>query len=134
MASSVSSDQQPLVRVDGLSVETVTGAPIIEDVSFWVGAGEALGVVGETGSGKTTSALAMLGYNQPGTEITRGSVVVGDVTMTTGQERGQRRLRGKVISYVPQNPAGSLNPSVRVGAAITEMVRAHPVDGDAVSS
>jgi peptide/nickel transport system ATP-binding protein len=134
MASAVSSDQQALVRVDGLSVETVTGVPIIEDVSLWVGAGEALGVVGETGSGKTTSALAMLGYSQPGTEITRGSVVVGDVTMTTGQERGQRRLRGKVVSYVPQNPAGSLNPSVRVGNAITEMVRAHLVDGDAVSS
>jgi peptide/nickel transport system ATP-binding protein len=121
-------DHQPLVRVEGLRVQTAGGLPIIEDVSFSVAAGEALGVVGETGSGKTTSALAMLGYNQSGTTITAGDVRVGDVRMTTAQERGQRRLRGKVVSYVPQNPAGSLNPSLRVGGAIGEMVSAHQLD------
>ncbi len=51
--------------------------------------------------------------------------------MTTAEGREQRELRGKVVSYVPQNPAGSLNPSMRVGSAIAEMVHAHQVNGDA---
>jgi peptide/nickel transport system ATP-binding protein len=132
MMAAVDSQRAPLVHVEGLRVETAAGLPIVEDVSFSLEAGEALGVVGETGSGKTTSALAMLGYNQPGTVITHGDVRIGDVRMTTAQERGQRKLRGKVVSYVPQNPAGSLNPSVRVGGAISEMVRAHRSNGDPV--
>jgi peptide/nickel transport system ATP-binding protein len=118
-------DRRPLVEVEGLRVETAGGLPIVEDVSFSLEAGGALGVVGETGSGKTTSALAMLGYSQPGTVLTHGDVRVGDVKMTTARGRGQRKLRGKVVSYVPQNPAGSLNPSMRIGSAITEMLRAH---------
>jgi peptide/nickel transport system ATP-binding protein len=121
----------PLVQVNGLSVETAAGLPIVENVSFSLEAGEALGVVGETGSGKTTSVLAMLGYSQPGSRITQGDVKVGDVQMTTAAGRDQRQLRGKVVSYVPQNPAGSLNPSMRVSSAITEMVRAHQVNGEA---
>jgi peptide/nickel transport system ATP-binding protein len=118
-----------LVRVEGLSVETTAGVPIVEDVSFSLAAGEALGIVGETGSGKTTTVLAMLGYSQPGSTITRGDVRVGEVRMTTGRGRGQRRLRGKVVSYVPQNPAGSLNPSMRVRDALLEMLRAHQTNG-----
>ena len=125
---------ETLVSVEGLRVETVAGLPIVEDVSFTLQAGSTLGIVGETGSGKTTSALAMLGYSQPGTVITHGEVRVGDVRMTTANGRAQRRLRGKVVSYVPQNPAGSLNPSMRVGSALTEMLRTHREDGHATQS
>jgi peptide/nickel transport system ATP-binding protein len=124
-------DRGPLVRVEGLRVQTAAGLPIVEDVSFSLAAGEALGVVGESGSGKTTTVLAMLGYSQPGTTIIHGDVRVGDVRMTTAKGRGQRRLRGKVVSYVPQNPAGSLNPSIRVRDAIVDMVNAHRVNGNA---
>jgi peptide/nickel transport system ATP-binding protein len=123
-------DGGPLVRVEGLRVQTAAGLPIVEDVSFALAAGEALGVVGETGSGKTTTVLAMLGYSQPGSTITHGDVRIGDVEMTTAKGRGQRRLRGKVVSYVPQNPAGSLNPSMRVRDAVVEMAHAHQVNGD----
>lgn len=116
---------QPLVRVEGLRVETALGLPIIEDVSLSLASGEALGIVGETGSGKTTTLLAMLGYSQAGSAITDGEVWIGDVKMTAADGRSQRKLRGKVVSYVPQNPAGSLNPSMRIEDAILEMVRAH---------
>jgi peptide/nickel transport system ATP-binding protein len=135
MSSSGAGDQrharEPLVRVEGLRVQTAAGLPIVEDVSFSLASGEALGIVGETGSGKTTTVLAMLGYSQPGSTITHGDVRVGDVKMTTAQGRGQRKLRGKVVSYVPQNPAGSLNPSMRVKDAILEMVKAHQANGNA---
>jgi len=124
-------DHHSLVHVEGLSVETVAGLSIVEDVSFSLAAGEALGVVGETGSGKTTTVMAMLGYSQPGATITGGDVRVGEVKMTTVKGREQRRLRGKVVSYVPQNPAGSLNPSMRVRDAIEEMLRAHQTNGSA---
>jgi peptide/nickel transport system ATP-binding protein len=115
----------PLVRVEGLCVRTSSGAPIVEDISLSLAAGEALGIVGETGSGKTTAVLAMLGYSKPGSRITAGDVRVGDVTMTPANVRAHRDLRGKVVSYVPQNPAGSLNPSIRVKHAILDMLRAH---------
>ena len=74
----------------------------------------------------------MLGYSQPGTTISDGDVRVGGVTMTPTKGRAQRKLRGKVVSYVPQNPAGSLNPSMRVSDAITDMIKAHHDDGAAV--
>ena len=122
------------MRVEGLGVETTAGLPIIEDVSFSLASGEALGIVGETGSGKTTTLLAMLGYSQPGSTITSGDVRVGDVRMTTAKGRAQRKLRGKVVSYVPQNPAGSLNPSIRVRDAVLEMVKAHQANGGAAPS
>ena len=111
----------PLVSVERLHVQTASGLPIVEDVSFALAVGEALGVVGESGSGKTTTVLAMLGYSQPGTTISGGEVRVGGVTMTPAR-RPQRKLRGKVVSYVPQNPAGSLNPSMRVNDAIKDML------------
>ena len=130
-APSAPAAHSSLVQVESLSVETVGGLPIVEDVSFSLAASEALGVVGETGSGKTTTVMAMLGYSQPGATITSGDVRVGEVKMTTAKGREQRKLRGKVVSYVPQNPAGSLNPSMRVKDAVEEMLRAHQANGTA---
>jgi len=118
-------EHEPLVAVDRLHVETRAGAAIVEDVSFSLGGGEALGIVGETGSGKTTAVLAMLGYSKPGSTITGGEVRVGGLRMTPTKGRTHRKLRGKVVSYVPQNPGGSLNPSMRVRQAVLEMLHAH---------
>jgi peptide/nickel transport system ATP-binding protein len=124
-------NDQPLLTVAGLNVHTSSGAPIVEDLSLSLTAGEALGIVGETGSGKTTTVLAMLGYSKPGSVITSGEVRVGGLTMTPTKGRSHRDLRGRVVSYVPQNPAGSLNPSMRIGQAILEMLRAHRGAGPA---
>jgi peptide/nickel transport system ATP-binding protein len=120
-----SGDVESLVTVERLRVQTSSGDPIVQDVSFSLMAGEALGIVGETGSGKTTTVLAMLGYSKLGSTITGGDVRVGGRTMTPAKGRAHRDLRGKVVSYVPQNPAGSLNPSMRVKQTILEMLRAH---------
>jgi peptide/nickel transport system ATP-binding protein len=114
-----------VVRVDGLTLALRTGAPVVEDVSFSLGAGEILGLVGESGSGKTTTALALLGYTRPGVVWRSGTVEVGGEQIGGRDERSLRTLRGRVVSYVPQDPGGALNPSLRVGDAILDVLRAH---------
>ena len=114
-----------VVRVDGLTLALRTGEPVVEDVSFSLGAGEILGLVGESGSGKTTTALALLGYTRPGVAWRSGTVEVGGEQVRGRDERSLRSLRGRVVSYVPQDPGGALNPSLRVGDAILDVLRAH---------
>jgi peptide/nickel transport system ATP-binding protein len=114
-----------VVRVDGLSLALRSGEPVVEDVSFSLAAGEILGLVGESGSGKTTTALALLGYTRPGVVWRSGTVEVGGEQVRGRDERSLRSLRGRVVSYVPQDPGGALNPSLRVGDAILDVLRAH---------
>jgi peptide/nickel transport system ATP-binding protein len=116
---------QPVVRVEHLGLSLDTGEPVIEDVSFEIGPGEILGVVGESGSGKSTLALALLGYTRPGVHFRTGTVEVGGESVVDRDVRALRALRGKVVSYVPQDPGGALNPSLRIGDAILDVLRAH---------
>ena len=117
-----------VIRVDRLAISLTRGDPVIDGVSFDVSAGEILGVVGESGSGKTTVALALLGYTRPGVRLDGGSIEVGGESILGRDARAVRSLRGRVVSYVPQDPGGALNPSLRVGDAILEVLRAHRPD------
>ena len=122
-----------MLTVDGLRLELASGEPVVEDVSFRVGAGEVLGLVGESGSGKTTTALALLGYTRPGVRISRGTIEVGGKRLSSLGEAAVRRYRGRLISYVPQDPAASLNPSVRVGDQVAAMLERSPEVGRRVA-
>jgi peptide/nickel transport system ATP-binding protein len=115
----------PVIRVENLCLGLATGEAVVQDVSFAVGPGEILGLVGESGSGKTTTALSLLGYTRPGVVLRDGSVEVGGQTIMGKDAHGVRSLRGRVVSYVPQDPGGALNPSLRVGDAIMDVLRAH---------
>ena len=119
-----------VLEVDDLRLELESGEPVVEDVSFRLGAGEVLGLVGESGSGKTTLALALLGYVRPGIRIAGGTVRVAGEELTGRPERELRRVRGRLVSYVPQDPASALNPSVRVGDQVGAMLRVHASDRD----
>jgi peptide/nickel transport system ATP-binding protein len=116
---------EPVLDVSGLRVELRDGAPIVSDVSFTVGRGEIVGLVGESGSGKTTTALALLGFTRSGAQIVSGSVVAAGTDLLRLDEVERRRLRGKVISYVAQDPGSALNPGFRLRGQVGEMVRAH---------
>ena len=116
----------PALAVEGLQIELASGAAVVEDVSFEVGNGEVLGLVGESGSGKTTTALALLGYARPGVRIAAGTIEVAGTRLSGLSESAVRRYRGRLISYVPQDPAASLNPSVRVGDQVGDLIDRSP--------
>jgi peptide/nickel transport system ATP-binding protein len=101
--------------------------PALIDVSFGVAPGEVLGLVGESGSGKTTAALHILGHQPKGAHLERGRVLLRGQSLLELDPVQIRRLRGREISYVPQNPAGSLNPARRIGRVIVELLEQHAV-------
>ncbi len=114
-----------VLHAEGLTVELPGGRAAVDNVSVTVGPGEILGLVGESGSGKTTLALALLGYARPGCRIVAGSVEVAGTRLTGLDETEARRRRGRVISYVPQDPAAALNPSLRIGDAVGDVAEEH---------
>ncbi|HEY2078437.1 MAG TPA: ABC transporter ATP-binding protein [Streptosporangiaceae bacterium] len=114
------------VSVQGLQIEVgSTGTPVVSDVSFEIARGEILGLVGESGSGKTTVGLSLLGHARRGLRIAGGSVLLGDRDVLTLDEEQLRKVRGSVVSYVPQDPASSLNPALRIGLQLREVLEAH---------
>jgi peptide/nickel transport system ATP-binding protein len=112
--------------VEGLTVTAAgSGAAVIEDVSAEVAAGEVLGVVGESGSGKTTLGLAMIGHARRGLKIAAGSVRLDGTDLLSLPPAELRRLRGSAMAYIPQDPSSAINPAVRVGSLLKEVLAAH---------
>ncbi len=121
-----------LLEVRGLTVELPTVAGWIRpvnDVSLRIAGGESLGLVGESGSGKTMLALALMGLLPPGTRVSgEASFAGGDASprqLTTLAEGDWRNVRGHEIAMIFQEPMTSLNPVMRIGAQIEEVIRAH---------
>jgi oligopeptide/dipeptide ABC transporter ATP-binding protein len=101
--------------------------PIVRHVSFDVAPGEAVGIVGETGSGKTLSMLAVMGLLPPAVRRTGGEIEFAGRDLTRLGGRELRRLRGRELAMVYQDPATSLNPLMTVGDQIAEALVAHDV-------
>ncbi|MBA2464533.1 MAG: ABC transporter ATP-binding protein [Nocardioidaceae bacterium] len=114
------------MSVRNLHIETSSGhVPVVTDVSFEIDPGEVLGVVGESGSGKTTVGLALLGHARRGLRIASGEVMLGEEDILALDDDHLRQLRGSDISYVPQDPASSLNPALRIDIQLREVLQAH---------
>ena len=116
----------PAIVVEGLRLN-LAGTPIdiVDDVTFSIAPGEVLGLVGESGSGKTTVGLALLGHCRRGVEVGAGSIRVGDTDVLALRGVERRKLRGGIVSYVPQDPAASLNPALRIGTQLRETLEVH---------
>jgi peptide/nickel transport system ATP-binding protein len=117
---------EPRLKVSGLEVRLGRAGPdVVGDVSFDVAAGQVLGLVGESGSGKTTVALALLGHARRGLRITAGQVLLDGTDLLALSPGELRAARGARVSYVPQDPSAALNPALRVGTQIREVLRVH---------
>jgi peptide/nickel transport system ATP-binding protein len=99
---------------------------IVQDVSFNVAPGEVLALIGESGSGKTTIALALMGYTRAGCHIRAGSIKVGDVDITALTTDVLVALRGRKIAYVAQSAAAAFNPAHRL---IDQVIETSVVSG-----
>ncbi|NAZ74800.1 dipeptide ABC transporter ATP-binding protein [Kineococcus sp. T13] len=120
--------REELLRVEGLHV--AYGADtVLHGVDLTVRRGHRVAVVGASGSGKSTTAAAVLGLLQGAGRVTGGRVSVcgDDVTAAlVGRDEGRlRRLRGRQVGLVPQDPMSNLNPSARVGRQVAETLRMH---------
>jgi len=114
------------LKVTGLEVRLGRSGPdVVRDISFAVQAGEVLGLVGESGSGKTTVALALLGHTRRGLRITAGQVLLDGIDLLALSPRDLLAARGARVSYVPQDPSSALNPALRVGTQIREVLEVH---------
>ena len=105
--------------------------PIVRDVSFDVRKREAVGIVGESGSGKTLTMLSVMGLlPTPPLRVGGGEIRFADRDLTRMRERDLRRVRGAELSMIYQDPMTSLNPLMRVGEQIEEVMTAHGVPKD----
>jgi len=122
--SEARSEQRGL-RVRGLRVSTSAGVPVVDGVDLSVPGGTVLGLVGESGSGKTTVGTALLGGTRRGLEIVGGSVLLEGTDLVTLSETELRSWRGSRVTYVPQDPTTALDPAMRVGNQVREVLDCH---------
>lgn len=118
----------PLLKVDHVSLKlpTETGwVSILDDVSFEIGSGELLGLAGESGSGKTMTALAIMGLLPSRNADITGTIEFDGVDLLKLSRKEMRHVRGAAVSMVFQEPITSLHPAFTVGEQIAEVVRAH---------
>src|SRR2546421_340202 len=124
-APQASSDGAP-VRVRDLRIELLeSGQDIVDEIGVYVAAGQVLGLVGESGSGKTTVGMALLGYCRPGGKVAGGVVLVDGRDLSELADQVLRRLRGGLVSYIPQDPGTALNPALRIRKQLMETLETH---------
>ncbi len=117
-----------LLKVEGLRVSFRTAArevDIIDGLDFELRRGEVVAVVGESGSGKSVSALAIMGLLPPFARVSAGRVLFQGRNLLELDAEGMRRLRGKDIGMVFQDPMSALNPVLTIGEQIAEPLRLH---------
>ena len=118
----------PALDVRGLSTHFTSRAGVVravDDVSFSVGRGRVMGLVGESGSGKSVTGFSLLGLVDPPGRIVSGQIMFDGRDIAGLGEREMRRLRGRHIAMVFQDPMMTLNPVLRIETQMIEAVQAH---------
>lgn len=126
--SNTSADTDTVLEVKNLAVDFKTemgSVKGIEGVSFTLRRGETIAIVGESGSGKTTTVNAVMGLLAGNGSISSGEVIFQGKNIANAPEKVLRRIRGKDIGLVPQDPMSSLNPVMRIGKQIEEVLITH---------
>jgi peptide/nickel transport system permease protein len=122
-------DPSALLSIRGLRVEFASGPGrdvcVVDDVSFDVYASETVGLIGESGCGKTATAMSVLGLLPGSGRVKAGAIYFDGRDLTTLTETELHRIRGGAIGLVSQEPMVSFNPTFRVGSQLAEVVRRH---------
>ena len=121
-------DNRPTLAVEGLKTYFFTKAGVVkavDDVSFTVGRGEILGLVGESGCGKTVTGFSVMGLVDPPGRITAGRILFDGTDIAGLPDEQMRRLRGRRIAMIFQDPMMTLNPVLRIDTQMIEAIRAH---------
>ena len=116
---------KPILKITDLRVENLTGDVLVDNVSFELRPGEVLGLIGESGAGKSTIGLAAMVYARAGCRITGGSVEIEGKDSRQADAEGRRELRGRHIAYVAQSAAASFNPAHTILDQVCEMPIQH---------
>ncbi|PKE29480.1 ABC transporter [Rahnella sp. AA] len=118
-----------LLSVEHLRVVTVGKNPrtLVDDVSLSVKRGEVLGLIGESGAGKSTIGLAIPGHCRQGMRIHSGSIVFNGQDLTLLSDRRLRQIRGRHIAYVAQSAGAAFNPAITLGEQVIEAALKHKI-------
>ena len=106
---------------------TGRGLDVVDEINIELRPGEVVGLVGESGSGKTTAGTALLAYARRGAFIEHGSVTFEGQNVLALPWEKVREIRGMKIAYVPQDPGAALNPAIRIGRQIVELLELHGI-------
>ncbi|MCJ0907222.1 ABC transporter ATP-binding protein [Rhodococcus sp. ARC_M6] len=116
------------LTVEGLTLDLAgvySQKHLVDDVSFTIPRGRSVGLIGESGCGKTMTAMAIVGLLPPGVSYAGGSIRLGDTDLMNGPPSQLARVRGRSIGTIFQDPMNSLNPTASVGDQIAESRRIH---------
>ena len=100
---------------------------VVDEINIELRPGEVVGLVGESGSGKTTAGTALLAYSRRGAFIEHGTVMFEGQDVLALPWEQIRQIRGMKIAYVPQDPGAALNPAIRIGRQIVELLELHGI-------
>lgn len=120
--------QEPILQVENLQLGfTGNGqtVPVLRGLSYTLAKGKVLAVVGESGSGKTVQALAILNLLAPTACVEKGKIVYQGKNLLALKDAALRRIRGRKIAMIFQDPSSSLNPVLTIGQQLTETLHAH---------
>ena len=115
----------PLLKVRDLAIQYGKGVSLMKQVGFSVQRGETVGLVGESGCGKSLTALAVMGLMAQNLHISEGGIELDGVDLVQMPDIDLRKLRGERMAMIFQEPMTALNPVMTVGAQVVEVLRAH---------
>ncbi len=102
---------QLILEIKGLRLESMSGSAIVDNVDVRVNRGQVLGLIGESGAGKSTIGLSSMCYARAGVHIAQGEILIGGVNIRTLDADGRRSMRGKRIAYIAQSATAAFNPA-----------------------
>lgn len=122
------SSLNPVLNISGLAV-SYGQKTVVEHISFQTLPGRITALIGESGSGKSTIAKAIIRLLPPGARIAQGTIMLNGLSLPDATSRELNTIRGRQIGFIPQDPSNSLDPRIPVGVQIEEILRLHTTQG-----